>query len=425
MLPEEFNPSNDLLHGIDWEGLLSISPQDIQRAMVRRLEQEYRFFNEHQDDVDKVAARLGPLADAVRIGCFLGDDYREGAVRLGLSLRLIYWMRAGMVDRWPDHLGPLMHAARELRDKRLLYEVFNQWGYYLYFSQGNGASAAANSALSYLESYGGEDIQLVVRLDQVNFARRTMAGDDLLAQLHELRREAVACGDRYALGRVHYTLGATYLRMGNPNAAFNYAQQALIYFWPLSVYSFSAGAVSFMLGSLQQRGMASFAYRRQLLELMETLTRLSRDPMYEAAFYFQFGVDCYQNQDYDQALESLLDAEEHYHAIGDTNQDARLYHMLGMIETNRGECDLAEHYFDAAEAQYEADGQVLWGYHVRNARAMIPAARGDFAQTVVFLEQLYDDALALPQTLEGRDQLLAVIQQDIANTRAQMESVAH
>jgi hypothetical protein len=393
---------------------------DLQRAALHALHREISFLLLHQDEPEKIAERLDEMADIARAASQVAGPHQAKAIRLGLELRLEYWLARNKLDDWVDLIMPLLKTALEIKDRELQSLIYRAWGIFLFYAQQHpGADNALEAALDYADEAGWDDLKLLARAERFNLNVLSLPLDEAQFQAEALIADARHL--KYALvqGRAYYSLARAYQKASSPAEIFMYAQQALAIFIPEKAIALAGQCVAYMLGGLSYQPDHSPSYLSDLLAYLEALAQRSVDPLFQAMACYGQGCDFYYRQDYDRAREYIIGAWWNYRAIRFRSYLFVVRHMLGLVQMMRHQWPVAERHLRAAYAHYAETGDTMQAVHAQHALAYIPVEQGDLRRGLGALKAALRVAEDLPPQ-PGREHLLKVIQDDCADVEKQL-----
>ncbi len=397
---------------------------ELRRVAGNRLDWETAFMILNRDEPDLIVERLDELAAMVRAaisvqGPGMNDPERlpslKKAVRLGLELKLKYWLRANKFEDWIDLIGPLLTTAIQI--KEFQPAVFLHWSIYHYT---DGELARAQKALAVSREFaaesGREDLALLAQSYQFNFDAPQMNLDNVEKQAEELISKARRLGYGFVRGQVYVSLARAYAdQLRNSRKAFEYAQQALAILIHDDSVEMAGEALTLMLGMTGIKNNYSSVYRDRLRSYFEWIIEKSVNPIFQAAAYFFQGRDQYFYQgQFDEAMLPLLYAWRKYRQAHMPDNVARTLHMLGLVQTKRHHWPAAEFYICEALKRYRTMGHKSYEIHALHAHAFIPYEYQNWFRALSRLE------VALAMALEHPD---AVSQAVIDEIKADIEDV--
>lgn len=417
----ESDSETDLGLPDDWEQKYIPTEAELQKAAVRRLDDEIAFVLLHkQNDPQAIADRLEEIADIARVTSFIKGEHQARGIRLGLALELKYWLMRDMVDQWIHLLMPLISVAIDLKDAELEAEVFYAWGLYHYYisyeqkpdaPKKDAPSTMLDIALKYAEASQNEGLRLLARAERFNVKVLRMSLDEARMEADAILARARAINFPYITGRIYFSLARRCHSEGNFINMFEYAQHSIGYFCKQNQVLFAGRAVSLMMSALHPEDGHGHVYRRLLVDYLLKLAQKSDSPRFQATAFQQQARQFFYEENYEQARIYLLKAQQRYRSIHVTSERARIGHMLGMIQTHRRRLGVAECYLKAAIRRYEDRGQEFWKVTAHYALALVPGEVGDKTLTLRRLGEVRDMAQALP--VEKHNGLVKMIQAKI------------
>jgi tetratricopeptide (TPR) repeat protein len=387
---------------------------DLQRAAIMALDRETAFVILHQDEPDKIVERLDKIADVARAASQIEGNHQAKAIKLGLELRLHYWMAGNKMDEWVNLIMPLLETALNIKDRELQSRIYHAWSLYLYIARDRPTAVdiTLEAASDYAEESGRADLKLLARAERFNAGVLKMTLQEAQTEAQTVLVEAKQLKYDYVQGRAYLSLARACENRGLHTDTFAYAQQALVFFAPLNVTGLAGECVNFMLGSLIYRADYSAVYRSRLLDYLERLSQRSANPLLQAALSYYQGVQNYHLENYDRARDCMLHARRKYTAAHYRPSVKRCAHMLGLIQTKRGQWKMAERHLNTAFVYYADAGEKTNAVQAQYALAFIPFEQSDWMRARPLLQITLEMAQELPDEA-ARDRLMKLIQTDI------------
>jgi hypothetical protein len=387
---------------------------DLQRAAIEGLDREIAFVILNQDEPAKIVERLDKIADVARAASQVKGEHRAKAIRLGLELRQRYWLAANKIDAWVDLIMPLMEAALDLEDRELQSRVYHAWSVYLYIARDRPTAVdiALEAASDYAEESGRADLKLLAQAERFNARVLKMSLPDAQAEADVILAEARRMKYDYVQGRAYLSLARAFAGKGLDKDIFACAQQALVFFVSLDVMGFAGESVNLMLGGLSFLAERAPTYPSQLMAYLDKLSQRSANPILQAALSYYHAVQQYHLKNYERAREYILLARRKYTAAHYRPTIKRCAHVLGLIQTKRGQWKMAERHLTAAYTYYKKAGEDVNAVQAYYALAFIPYEQSDWKCAKPLLEKTREMAEALPDAA-ARDKLVKSIQDDI------------
>lgn len=386
---------------------------ELQRAAVYALDEWTAFLVLNHDTPAIIAERLTDIADVVKAACAIDGDHRPKAIRLGLELDPRYWWDQGRADEMPDMVLLMLSTAMDLREQRLISNVYRMWSVYLYLSHNQPKSKKAlELALEYATASGREDLALLASVEHFNLDIFEMDLAEAEIRAKPLLSQARQLNYTYAEGRVYLSLARACHHAALPHQTFMYAQQALAFFVSDNQPDIAGQAIDEMLGSLQQQTDHSPVYISHLFEYLETLMESSVNPWFQAAMYHHQAVYNHIQQSYDRARAYAIKAWLHYRDIRQKESCIIVVHMLGLIQTKRRRWSIAARHLIAAADFYKARNNAVMDVHAHHALAYIPVEKGDLKRARTELKKVLVMAKELPAS-GTQDRLVQLIQDDL------------
>jgi tetratricopeptide (TPR) repeat protein len=387
---------------------------DLRHAAIMALDRETAFVILHQDEPGKIVERLDKIADVARAASQIEGDHQAKAVKLGLELRLHYWMASNKMDEWVNLIMPLLETALNIQDRELQSRIYYTWSLYLYIARDRptAVDVTLEAASDYAEESDRADLKLLARAERLNAGVLKMTLQDAQTEAHTILVAAKQLKYDYVQGRAYLALARACGNRGLYTQTFAYAQQALVFFAPLNVTGLAGECVNFMLGSLSYSADYSAVYRSRLLDYLERLSQYSVSPILQAALSYYQGVQNYHLENYDKARECMLHARRKYTAAHYRPSVRRCAHMLGLIQTKRSQWKMAERHLSTAYAYYADAGEKTNAVQAQYALAFIPYEQSDWLRARPLLQKTLEMAQELPDET-ARDRLVKLIQTDI------------
>jgi hypothetical protein len=390
---------------------------DLQRAAVQALHRETSFVVVNRDTPQAIADRLDTIAEIVLAASQVKGEHQAKAIRLGLALELEYWLARDRLDDWPNLIVPLLKTSLAIGDHELQSRIYRAWSMYLFVSRDRTRAAQALvAALDYAGDAGREDLKLLIRAEHFNLRVLEMSLDEAWAEAETLLTGARRLNYAYILGRVYFSLARAYQIAALPRETFQYAQQALVIFLQWDVIGLAGECIGAMLNSLYYQDAHLDRYASRLLTTLETLSRSSASPFFQAVACYNQGFRLYHRADYEQARCQVLRAWLIYRTLKYRESIERVRHMLGLIQIKRHRWAAAERHLNAACTYYKRAGQAVSAVHAQHALAFIPYEQGDFPRALEALEAVLAQAQALPEKA-AHEWLARLVAADIDDVR--------
>lgn len=421
--PPDCEPPDDLGLPEDYDPNRIPTQAELQHAALYALHREMSFVIVNRNDPERIADRLDVIASVARAASQIKGPHQAKAVRLGLALKLEYWLARDKVRDWIDLIAPLLSTSLEIEDHELQSEVYFAWSIFHYISRDlPRAQKALDAMLDYAGDADREDLQLLARADRFNLDVLRMSFDQALAEAEAIMAEAHRLDYRYVEGRAYLSLARICIKIERPKEIFAYAQQALVILNTFNATGLTGECICAMLGALSRGDNCTDHYRAQLLAYLEALAQKSVNPYFQASIFYNQAVRLYQYGEYDRAREFVLKAWLRYRIVNYEQCLTRALHMLGMIQAKRRRWCAAKRHLEAAYAQYVRTGEDVYAVHAKHALAYIPHEQGDSRGTLQELEEVVlPMAQALPDPAT-RDGLVALIEKDIRDIRQELSA---
>lgn len=342
--------------------------------------------------------RLDDIAGVIHAALPVDGPHQARAIRLGLELDAVLWMRSGKLETWCDLILAMLATASRLGDRALLGRVYRAWATYLYLTeQRPGARRALQAALEYARISGDEGLILLLLAERLYLAIGRVSIETL--QARGLAIVHLACHRReyFTAARALLVLARACRIALLPEPSFAYAQQALVLLHVLGLRDLIDQALHFMLFALQIEGVPSSAgYRAALLQRLDALQAQEGYPWLREMTAFQHALYAYHAGQYDEARRWALLAYAACRAKGLERDCVRIRHLLGVIAGQRGRYAVAEHHLQAVWAYTEAHQYREWMARVQIGRASVRISAGDYAGAWAELERARELAGTLP-----------------------------
>jgi hypothetical protein len=391
---------------------------DLQRASIEALDRETAFLVLHQDEPGKIIERLDKIANVSRAASQIKGPHRAKAIKLGLELKLNYWQAANKLDKWVDLIFPLLEASLDIQDRTLESRVYRAWSVYLYTTRDQPAAArqALEAATDYAHESKRADLKLLARAECLNAGVLQMSLEQAQAEAEAILAEARQLKYDYVRGKVYLSLARAYDSRILSKESFAYAQQATIFFVRLNILTLAGESALFMLGSLSYTAEGgSEHYRARLAAYLESVARRSASPILQGGVSYFQGLEHYRQGNYDNARACILVAQRQYAGARYRSGAWRCIHMVGLVQSKRGQWAMAARHLNAARTYYLSVGEDALAVEAQYALAFISYEQGDWARTRLLLEEMLQSAQQLSDE--------AARQQFVKNITADIESV--
>ncbi|MBN1200912.1 MAG: hypothetical protein JXJ20_03550 [Anaerolineae bacterium] len=224
----------------------------MQMTAERELDDWIAFLLLHQDAPDIIVDQLENIASTIIAALNVPEpgEHLIKAVRLSLALKPEYWIAGDKAHIWSELFASLLPISINLHDGAYCSSAYRIWGIYRHLTH-----ECPTKVLDVSEEYAldvkREDLALLARAERFDMQVTTLSPGEAEAAAKPILADARRLNWPLIQGRVYYSLARAYQQATLPRSAFNYAQQALAFFFQQDVPWLAAVAINAMLGSIQ------------------------------------------------------------------------------------------------------------------------------------------------------------------------------
>ncbi len=374
------------------------SPKDLKDAAIAALHREVSFvLGNAKDDPQAIVRRLDEFYEVIQAAGQIDGPHLPKTIRLALTLRWYFSLSAEKRDTWITLIVPLLGKALDIGDRALESEIYRAWSMHLFgLQKQDRGRQALLAALEVAESTDNAELKLLVRAERFHRDVAEISFEEARAQSWALRAEAWHLHSLYVLARVNLSMAWKCREVILSEDAFNYAQQGFILAVKLDDPVISGECLDGMLTSLSLRHKGANSYLRQLQERLAYEAQRSGSALFRGIMNYNLAIQLYHQGDYEQARDMALKAWLAYRCDLKVNGAVRVKHMLGLIQTKRGNYSMADRHLCGAQRHYESIKDLPYVVRARHAHAHIALEQGRYDCALKELQAV----LVMAETIE-------------------------